>query len=162
MHDTEASIAIMRRLHDLGVRLAIDDFGTGYSSLLYLKRLPVDELKIDRGFVRDLAPGTEDRAIVAAISALAQTLGLEIVAEGVETPMQFEVLSELSCHYFQGYLLGKPMPADALFAMVSASLDEVGPGLEAQAVQELGADPLSTSSGTQRADAGSGPLHFGT
>ncbi|MFA5597740.1 MAG: EAL domain-containing protein, partial [Pusillimonas sp.] len=122
MHDTEASIAIMRRLHDLGVRLSIDDFGTGYSSLLYLKRLPVDELKIDRGFVRDLAPGTEDRAIVAAIAGLAQTLGLEIVAEGVETPMQFEVLSALSCHYLQGYLLGRPMTPEALFAMVSSDL----------------------------------------
>lgn len=131
MHDTEASIAIMRRLHDLGVRLAIDDFGTGYSSLLYLKRLPVDELKIDRGFVRDLAPGTEDRAIVAAIAGLAQTLGLEIVAEGVETPMQFEVLSALSCHYLQGYLLGRPMTPEALFAMVSSDLSLVHPEVDA-------------------------------
>lgn len=136
MHDTEASIAIMRRLHDLGVRLAIDDFGTGYSSLLYLKRLPVDELKIDRGFVRDLAPGTEDRAIVAAIAGLAQTLGLEIVAEGVETPMQFEVLSALSCDYLQGYLLGRPMTAEALFAMVLPDLAVAAPDADADLEEE--------------------------
>ena len=165
MHDTEASIAIMRRLHDLGVRLAIDDFGTGYSSLLYLKRLPVDELKIDRGFVRDLAPGTEDRAIVGAIAALAQTLGLEIVAEGVETPMQYEVLSELSCHYLQGSLLGKPMSAEALFSMVSGSLTDAEATPENVAsTQGLPQPDIqgSVTTTAARLTQGSGPLHFGT
>lgn len=123
MHDTESSIVILQRLCDLGVRIAIDDFGTGYSSLLYLKRLPVDELKIDRGFVRDLAPETEDRAIVGAVAALAQTLGLEVVAEGVETQTQFEVLSQLGCDYLQGYLLGRPMAPDALLDRVMKPSD---------------------------------------
>ena len=85
MRDADASVVILQQLHEMGVRIAIDDFGTGYSSLLYLKRLPASELKIDRGFVRNLAHDSEDRAIVSAIVALGQTLDLKIVAEGVET-----------------------------------------------------------------------------
>ena len=91
-------------------RIAIDDFGTGYSSLLYLKRLPASELKIDRGFVRNLAHDSEDRAIVSAIVALGQTLDLKIVAEGVETAAQQEFLTDMGCHSLQGFLFGKPMP----------------------------------------------------
>ena len=82
MRDADASVIILQQLHEMGVRIAIDDFGTGYSSLLYLKRLPASELKIDRGFVRNLAHDSEDRAIVSAIVALGQTLDLKIVAEG--------------------------------------------------------------------------------
>jgi diguanylate cyclase len=94
----------------MGVRIAIDDFGTGYSSLLYLKRLPASELKIDRGFVHNLAHDSEDRAIVAAIVALGQTLDLKIVAEGVETVAQQEFLTDMGCDSLQGFLFGKPMP----------------------------------------------------
>jgi diguanylate cyclase len=110
MRDADASVIILQRLHEMGVRIAIDDFGTGYSSLLYLKRLPATELKIDRGFVRNLAHDSEDRAIVSAIVALGQTLELKIVAEGVETVAQQEFLTEMGCDSLQGFLFGHPMP----------------------------------------------------
>jgi diguanylate cyclase (GGDEF)-like protein len=111
MRDVDSSMVILQRLADMGVHISIDDFGTGYSSLLYLKRLPASELKIDRGFVRDLAYDTEDAAIIAAIVALGHTLNLDIVAEGVETAEQQEFLTRLGCDSLQGYLLGRPMPA---------------------------------------------------
>ena len=112
MHDADQSLAILRQLSQMGVHISIDDFGTGYSSLLYLKRLPASELKIDRGFVRDLTHDAEDAAIIAAIVALGRTLNLRIVAEGVETPEQQEFLTRLGCNYLQGFLLGRPMPAE--------------------------------------------------
>ncbi|MBY4898291.1 bifunctional diguanylate cyclase/phosphodiesterase [Cupriavidus sp. AU9028] len=112
MRDVDLSLAVLQQLHDMGVRIAIDDFGTGYSSLLYLKRIPACELKIDRGFVRDLKEEGEDAAIVSAIIALGQTLKLNIVAEGVETAAQQDFLTRLGCDMLQGYLLGKPVPAD--------------------------------------------------
>ncbi|WP_225561926.1 bifunctional diguanylate cyclase/phosphodiesterase [Rhodanobacter sp. DHB23] len=111
MSDVEASLATLRQLKDMGVNISIDDFGTGYSSLLYLKRLPATELKIDKGFVRDLAAGTEDAAIVSAIVALGQTLNLKIVAEGVETAAQKAFLTRIGCDSLQGFMLGQPMPA---------------------------------------------------
>jgi diguanylate cyclase (GGDEF)-like protein len=110
MKDADASVIILQQLHAMGVRIAIDDFGTGYSSLLYLKRLPASELKIDRGFVNNLEHDSEDRAIVSAIMALGQALGLEIVAEGVETVAQQAFLSELGCDSLQGFLFGRPLP----------------------------------------------------
>jgi diguanylate cyclase len=119
MHDADASLRILEQLHDMGVRISIDDFGTGYSSLLYLKRLPASELKIDRGFIRDLARDTEDAAIVSAIVALGQTLNLNIVAEGVETQAQQEFLTRLGCDSLQGFLLGHPMSADDLIDALS-------------------------------------------
>jgi diguanylate cyclase (GGDEF)-like protein len=119
MHDADASVVILQKLHEMGVRIAIDDFGTGYSSLLYLKRLPATELKIDRGFVRDLEHDTEDRAIVSAIVALGQTLDLKIVAEGVETIAQQEFLTNLGCHSLQGFLFGRPMPPDQFIAALA-------------------------------------------
>ena len=112
MHDTESSMQTLQKIVDLGVDISIDDFGTGYSSLLYLKRLPANELKIDRGFVRDLSVGTEDAAIVSAIVALGRTLNLRIVAEGVETEVQQEFLTSVGCDAMQGYLMGRPMPPE--------------------------------------------------
>jgi diguanylate cyclase (GGDEF)-like protein len=114
MQDPSASLVILQKLNDMGVKISIDDFGTGYSSLLYLKRLPATELKIDRGFVRDLAPDTEDAAIVSAIVALGRTLNLSVVAEGIETRAQQEFLTAIGCTTLQGFLLGRPMPASDL------------------------------------------------
>lgn len=121
MQDPYASLVILQKLNDMGVKISIDDFGTGYSSLLYLKRLPATELKIDRGFVRDLAPHTEDAAIVSAIVALGRTLNLSIVAEGIETRAQQEFLTGIGCSTLQGYLLGRPMPAKQLVEALHAA-----------------------------------------
>lgn len=118
MRDPNVSMSILQRLHEMGVRISIDDFGTGYSSLLYLKRLPAGELKIDRGFVSELSAGTEDATIVSAIIALGRSLNLEIVAEGVETPAQQELLTRLGCTSLQGFLLGRPMPPDEFIAAI--------------------------------------------
>jgi len=126
MRDVEASLAILVKLRDMGVSISIDDFGTGYSSLLYLKRLPATELKIDRGFVRDLAQDTEDAAIVSAIIALGQALKLQIVAEGVETTAQQAFLTGLGCDSLQGFLLGRPVPADQFIEAVGPKLRQTG------------------------------------
>ncbi|EPL03761.1 bifunctional diguanylate cyclase/phosphodiesterase [Pseudomonas sp. CF161] len=112
MSDADASMTVLQQLSDMGVDLSIDDFGTGYSSLMYLKRLPANELKIDRGFVRDLEHDSDDAAIVSAIVALGQALGLRIVAEGVETGVQQSFLTQLGCDSLQGYFLGHPLPAE--------------------------------------------------
>jgi EAL domain-containing protein (putative c-di-GMP-specific phosphodiesterase class I) len=111
MEDAEHAVRVLRGLKDLGVRIAVDDFGTGYSSLVYLKRLPVDELKIDRSFVDGLPDDPEDKAIVSSVIALARAVGLRVVAEGVETAEQRQALEELGCDYGQGYLWGHPVPA---------------------------------------------------
>lgn len=116
MRDADASLLVLQRLSDMGVDISIDDFGTGYSSLMYLKRLPANELKIDRGFVRDLEHDSDDAAIVSAIVALGQALGLRIVAEGVETDSQQDFLTRLGCDSLQGYLMGRPVPAEHFMA----------------------------------------------
>lgn len=119
MRDADASLVILEQLSAMGVGISIDDFGTGYSSLLYLKRLPASELKIDRGFINELAHDSDDAAIVSAIVALGRTLNLKIVAEGVETEAQQEFLTRLGCNSLQGFLLGRPMPAEQLLASVA-------------------------------------------
>jgi diguanylate cyclase (GGDEF)-like protein len=116
MSDADASMEVLQQLADMGVDLSIDDFGTGYSSLMYLKRLPANELKIDRGFVRDLEQDSDDAAIVSAIVAMGQALNLRIVAEGVETDQQQSFLTRLGCDSLQGYLLGHPLPAQRFIA----------------------------------------------
>jgi diguanylate cyclase (GGDEF)-like protein/PAS domain S-box-containing protein len=113
MQQTDVALATMTRLKALGVTLAIDDFGTGYSSLAYLKRFPVDKLKIDRSFVADLPGDKDNKAIVAAIIALAHALNIRVVAEGVETEEQLEFLDACHCDFIQGYLAGPPVDADA-------------------------------------------------
>jgi diguanylate cyclase (GGDEF)-like protein len=114
MEDTRATLQVIERLSAVGVHLSIDDFGTGYSSLSYLRQLAAEELKIDRSFVLDLETSADARAIVDAVVKLAQALGLKVVAEGVETEQQQEILRRLGCNELQGYLFAKPMPAAAL------------------------------------------------
>lgn len=131
MGDPEAALVSMRRLKALGVSLAIDDFGTGYSSLAYLQRFPVDVLKIDRSFVRDLPREDSDsRELVRAIMALARSLRLGVVAEGVETREQLELLAELGCEAVQGYYFSPPLPeaqmVEYLGPIACAELPEAG------------------------------------
>lgn len=112
LHDVEDTIAKMEALAAEGIQFALDDFGTGYSSLSYLKRLPLTQLKIDRSFVRDLLTDPNDAAIARTIVQLAQSLEMEVVAEGVETAEQFEVLRAMGCRLFQGYHFGRPAPLE--------------------------------------------------
>ena len=127
MSDADASMTVLQQLSDMGVDLSIDDFGTGYSSLMYLKRLPANELKIDRGFVRDLEHDGDDAAIVSAIVALGHALGLRIVAEGVETDVQQNFLTRLGCNSLQGYLLGHPLPAERFMADIQRAEELAAP-----------------------------------
>jgi diguanylate cyclase (GGDEF)-like protein/PAS domain S-box-containing protein len=112
MSDTDAAGRALRDLRTLGLHLAVDDFGTGYSSLTYLKRFPVEAIKIDQSFVRGLGLEADDTSIVEAVVRLGHSLGLAVVAEGVESPLQLQRLRELGCDRAQGYLFGRPRPAD--------------------------------------------------
>lgn len=114
MHHIDSSIEIFQKIRNLGVKLSIDDFGTGHSSFLYLKDLPVNELKIDRAFIKDLHHGSKDELILASLIQLTRNLGLTITAEGIETEEQLEILNRLGCQQFQGFLLGKPLPKEVL------------------------------------------------
>ena len=111
LENIEETIASMQQLKDVGVQFSLDDFGTGYSSLQYLKRLPLRQLKIDQSFVRDLVSDASDQAIVSTIIAMAHALQLDVIAEGVETQEQRELLEQLGCRRYQGYLYSRPLPA---------------------------------------------------
>ncbi len=112
--DIETTLEVLRRIKALGVRIAVDDFGTGYSSLAYLKRFPIDKLKIDQSFVRDLETDLDDRAIAAGVVNLGHSLGLTVIAEGIETEQQRQLLHGLGCDEAQGYLFSRPLAADTL------------------------------------------------
>ncbi|WP_322981940.1 putative bifunctional diguanylate cyclase/phosphodiesterase [Pseudomonas sp. C11] len=124
LDNVDSVIATFQQLRDLGVKLAIDDFGTGYSSLSYLKRFPVDYVKIDQTFIRDLSPGGEDAAITRAIIAMAHSLELKVVAEGVETQAQMDYLKSQHCDEIQGYLISRPLAAEDFADMLRAQLDD--------------------------------------
>ena len=118
LQDVEDTIAKMVQLKGYGVGFSLDDFGTGYSSLSYLKRLPLDQLKIDQGFVRDVLTDPNDATIARTIVALGTSLGLHVIAEGVETEAQREFLERSDCHAWQGYLLSRPLPVAEFEALV--------------------------------------------
>lgn len=109
---------VMRRLKSLGIAISIDDFGTGYSSLAYLKHFPIDKLKIDIRFIRDITTDADDAAITSAIISMAHKLKLRVVAEGVETSEQMAFLRAQGCNEIQGYLLSRPLPAAELASML--------------------------------------------
>ncbi|MFZ5555513.1 MAG: EAL domain-containing protein [Pseudomonadota bacterium] len=119
MRGAEGAIDTLNRLRELGIHLSIDDFGTGYSSLNYLRRFPLDKLKIDKSFVRDMMDNVSAANIVTAIIGLARSLKLEVIAEGVETPAQCRALRRLGCGQLQGYLFGRPQPAEAARAVLA-------------------------------------------
>lgn len=125
LDSVEHIIATFEQLHELGVKLAIDDFGTGYSSLSYLKRFPVDYVKIDQAFIRGLHEGSQDAAITRAIIVMAQSLGLGVVAEGVETNEQLSFLREQGCDEAQGYLISRPVDAWAFKVLLQSALQGV-------------------------------------
>jgi EAL domain-containing protein (putative c-di-GMP-specific phosphodiesterase class I) len=108
--DTEVIIAFLERWKALGVRIAVDDFGTGYSSLGYLSRLPVDRLKLDQSLIRRITVDARSAIVMRSILSLAAELGLDVIAEGVETELQLQMLTDMGCPQAQGYLLGRPMP----------------------------------------------------
>ena len=118
LNNVDDTIAKMREIKMLGVSFSMDDFGTGYSSLQYLKRLPLDQIKIDKSFVMDITTDPNDAAIVQTIIAMTQALGLNVIAEGVETEEQLEFLDLRGCHAFQGYLFSKPVPVEAFEALL--------------------------------------------
>ena len=121
MENSKETLATLYELKAMGVKISVDDFGTGYSSLGYLKRFPVDLIKIDHTFVRDLATSADDAAITTAIIAMARSLKLEVLAEGVETPAQAEFLLERGCNLMQGYMFGRPLPAQKFERLLKPS-----------------------------------------
>ena len=121
LEDISGTVATMSALKEIGVQFSLDDFGTGYSSLQYLKKLPLNEIKIDQSFVRDITSDQNDAVIVQTIIAMAETLGFNVIAEGVETEAQKEFLILRGCHAYQGYLFGKPMPIEQFEELIHQS-----------------------------------------
>ena len=123
VENIEMASYIMDKFHELGIKVSIDDFGTGYSSMTYLKRFPLDSLKIDRSFIMDTPDNSEDVAIAQAIIALGHSLNLRVIAEGVETEEQYEFLKEQGCDEVQGYLVSRPVPEDTFRQWLIAHLE---------------------------------------
>ena len=123
LENVASCIEKMQALRAIGVRFSVDDFGTGHSSLSYLKRLPLQQIKIDQGFVRDITTDPSDAAIVQTIIGMARNLGLDVIAEGVETEEQRAFLEQHGCDDYQGYLFSRPVPLEA-FEDLLASMDK--------------------------------------
>jgi EAL domain-containing protein (putative c-di-GMP-specific phosphodiesterase class I) len=124
MDNVVQAIKTMQSLHDAGFQLAMDDFGTGYSSLSYLKRFPIQKVKIDRSFISDLENDEDSKSITRAIIQMSHSLGLKVLAEGVETKDQLKYLQDESCDYVQGYYTGRPMPASDFINIYSLQADK--------------------------------------
>lgn len=125
MHDTAIVLDTLKSFHKIGIRLSIDDFGTGYSSLSYIQRFPLDRLKIDRSFVKDIIDNTDDAEMIVSIIALAHSLNLQVIAEGVETKEQLQYLQEQGCDELQGYYFSPPVPAGELEALLNCSKNNI-------------------------------------
>ncbi len=125
MQDADEALARLRALAGLGVILSIDDFGTGYSSLAYLKKFPIHKLKIDRSFIIALATDESDQAIVSAIIQMGRALKLTVIAEGVETTAQRDVLQRLQCNQYQGFLCAPGVPSEELDQVIDAAMDRM-------------------------------------
>ena len=122
MENLQENIDIMKKLRNMGVSLSVDDFGTGYSSLSYLKRFPINSLKIDRSFVSDITTDSDDRAVVESIIVLARSLGLKVVAEGVETAEQFEFLRSRGCDEIQGFYFSRAVSEDIFLQIIQQGI----------------------------------------
>jgi EAL domain-containing protein (putative c-di-GMP-specific phosphodiesterase class I) len=122
MHHAESSVSVLRTLKSIGVRLAVDDFGTGYSSLAYLKRFPIDSLKIDKSFVHDITTDANDATIVSAVISMARSLKQCVIAEGVETEEQITFLQAHSCDEAQGYYFSKPVVAQKFAKLLETGI----------------------------------------
>ena len=119
LDNSEAAASLLEKIRDKGIQIALDDFGTGYSSLSYLRKLPIDILKIDRAFVKDMDTNEDECAIVRAILAMAHTLNLEVIAEGVETEEQLDFLKSIGCDSVQGYYFSPPVHFDTYLDLLS-------------------------------------------
>jgi EAL domain-containing protein (putative c-di-GMP-specific phosphodiesterase class I) len=128
MQNPERAVSTLSRLRELGISVSIDDFGTGYSSLGYLKRFPIDNVKIDRSFIKDLPHDTDDAAITRAVIAMAQSLRIRVIAEGVETREQLQFLRDHDCNECQGYFLSRPLPASNFALLVTTWRDQIVEG----------------------------------
>jgi EAL domain-containing protein (putative c-di-GMP-specific phosphodiesterase class I) len=128
MKNPDETILTLQKISEVGIKISIDDFGTGYSSLSYLKRLPIHTLKIDRSFIKDIPKDDEDMAITRAIIALAESLNIHVIAEGVESSAQKDFLVKNGCDHVQGYLYAKPMPADDMEELLQSSINSVFKG----------------------------------
>jgi EAL domain-containing protein (putative c-di-GMP-specific phosphodiesterase class I) len=133
MRNVARAIKVLDSIQSRGIRLAIDDFGTGYSSMSLMKQFPIDTIKIDRSFVRDLPRDSEDQAIAQAIISMGKALGMTVVAEGVETPEQQAFLSSHACDEMQGYLFSKPLPPRQLANLLRSAPVLVSPPLQPEA-----------------------------
>jgi len=151
MKDLQDVIPALHRLNEIGVEIAIDDFGTGYSSLAYLTTLPISELKIDRSFVRDLGITPQSSAVIQAIMALARALGLRVVAEGVETLRQMDVLHRLGCGVMQGFLFSRPVgPEELEHWLATTVLPRNAPWIGQSSELDFGSDAARAAIGRMR------------
>ncbi len=144
--DTDLALSVLRLLKRLGVTVALDDFGTGYSSLSYLRMFPFDKIKIDKSFISGLEDDLSARSIVDAILAMARSLDMDVIAEGIETEQQLTIMRQMRCPEMQGFLLGKPIPGEA----VRQYLNDIAAG-ERQRQQSSVPKPVPASRRTQRA-----------